>query len=111
SSGPPCRHTRARRRCRRGDGACVPGARGSVVALRPRDSSPVRCHDEAVTQTDERDAGNTDASAAARVLHHLESTHGWREDFYKHLHANPELSMQETATAAEVAGRLRSWGY
>nr|WP_258553225.1 amidohydrolase [Dermatophilus congolensis] len=30
---------------------------------------------------------------------------------YKHLHANPELSMQETATLAQITGQLEEFGY
>lgn len=33
------------------------------------------------------------------------------EEFFKHLHANPELSMKEKATAKYIAEKLRSWGY
>ena len=29
-------------------------------------------------------------------------------DFYRHMHARPELSFQEKQTASEVAARLRS---
>ena len=32
-------------------------------------------------------------------------------DFYRHLHARPELSFQEKQTASEVAARLRSCGF
>lgn len=32
-------------------------------------------------------------------------------DLYRDLHQNPELSFQETRTAALVADRLRAWGY
>ena len=32
-------------------------------------------------------------------------------DVYRDLHANPELSFQETRTAAMVADRLAAWGY
>jgi hippurate hydrolase len=50
-------------------------------------------------------------SAAASVLAGLDGTRGWQEDFYRHLHQNPELSHQEQHTAAAVSERLRSWGY
>lgn len=40
-----------------------------------------------------------------------ESTIARHEELYKHLHQNPELSMQEHETAAEVARRLESFGY
>ena len=35
----------------------------------------------------------------------------WLEDVYKDLHANPELSFQETRTAAVAAGKLKESGY
>jgi amidohydrolase len=44
------------------------------------------------------------------VLAGLAATSVWQEAFYVHLHQNPELSMQETETAAEVTRRLRSYG-
>src|SRR3569833_584539 len=50
-------------------------------------------------------------SRAIRVLAGLAQTRGWQEDFYRHLHEHPELSHQELATAAAVAGRLRDAGY
>jgi hippurate hydrolase len=40
----------------------------------------------------------------------LEQTRGWQENFYRHLHAHPELSHQEQKTAAAVADRLRGFG-
>jgi amidohydrolase len=50
-------------------------------------------------------------SATSRVLGDLDRTRPWQEDFYRHLHQHPELSHQEHNTAAEVAKRLRSFGY
>lgn len=41
----------------------------------------------------------------------IEEIQGWQEELYRQLHANPELSMQETETVAELAGRLDSFGY
>lgn len=35
----------------------------------------------------------------------------WQEDLYRDLHANPELSMQETRTVTEIASLLESFGY
>lgn len=46
-----------------------------------------------------------------RVLDGLEAVTPWQEELYAHLHQNPELSMQETETAAEVSRRLESFGY
>jgi amidohydrolase len=51
------------------------------------------------------------SSATARVLSGLETVRPWQEAFYRHLHQHPELSHQETDTAAEVAKRLGSFGY
>ena len=47
------------------------------------------------------------SSRFAAVLERLPGVRGWQEDFYRDLHAHPELSHQESATAAKVAGRLR----
>jgi len=44
------------------------------------------------------------------VLAGLDSIRGWQEDFYRDLHAHPELSHQERRTAANVAARLRADG-
>jgi hippurate hydrolase len=48
---------------------------------------------------------------AAFVLKGLEATRGWQEEFYRHVHQNPELSDHEQHTAAAVAGRLKKFGY
>lgn len=40
----------------------------------------------------------------------LESVRPWQEDFYRDLHAHPELSHQERRTASNVADRLRDAG-
>lgn len=48
---------------------------------------------------------------AAQVLSTLAETSVWQEELYRDLHAHPELSMQEHATAAKIAQRLRAWGY
>jgi hippurate hydrolase len=45
-----------------------------------------------------------------RVLDRLAEVRAWQEDFYRDLHANPELSHQEHRTAARVAERLRAAG-
>jgi hippurate hydrolase len=50
-------------------------------------------------------------SAADSVLTRLDETRRWQEDFYRHLHQHPELSHQERETSAEVAERLRGFGY
>ncbi|WP_432560597.1 amidohydrolase [Granulicoccus sp. GXG6511] len=50
-------------------------------------------------------------SPASAVLQSLDTTNAWQEELYIHLHQNPELSMQETETAAEITRRLESFGY
>jgi hippurate hydrolase len=50
-------------------------------------------------------------SAVTDALTGLDEAQGWQEEFYTHLHRNPELSMQETETAAEVSRRLAGFGY
>jgi hippurate hydrolase len=40
----------------------------------------------------------------------LDAVRGWAADFYRDLHAHPELSHQEHATAAKVADRLATSG-
>lgn len=54
---------------------------------------------------------NTPASPSASVLKNLDRLMPELEAFYKDLHAHPELSMQETRTAALAADRLRKAGY
>lgn len=53
----------------------------------------------------------TDQTAITNVLTELEATSRWQEDVYKQLHAHPELSFQETKTAALAASKLRELGY
>lgn len=50
-------------------------------------------------------------SAAEKVLADLDSVVPWQELLYKELHANPELSMQETQTAELITTRLEAFGY
>lgn len=52
----------------------------------------------------------SDTAPAPGVLARLEETRTRREEYYRHLHGHPELSHQEHATAASVAGRLRASG-
>ena len=47
----------------------------------------------------------------AEVLSDLPATSAWQEEVYKHLHANPELSFQETETADLAAAKLKEFGY
>lgn len=45
------------------------------------------------------------------VLGGLDSVRAWQQDFYRDLHAHPELSHQEHRTAGRVATRLRESGF
>lgn len=45
------------------------------------------------------------------VLAGLQSISAWQERVYKQLHAHPELSFQETETAALAASKLKELGY
>ena len=51
------------------------------------------------------------APSADQALAHLSELLPTLEALYTELHANPELSMQETRTAALAADRLRAAGY
>ncbi len=51
-----------------------------------------------------------DMTTAAAVLRGLDTVRGWQEEFYRDLHAHPELPHQEHRTATNVAGRLRDAG-
>ena len=50
-------------------------------------------------------------SAIEKVLLGLQTVTKWQESVYKGLHANPELSFQETRTAAIAASKLREAGF
>jgi len=50
-------------------------------------------------------------SSIAEVLAGLRETSVWQERVYKDIHAHPELSFQETKTAALVASNLKEFGY
>jgi hippurate hydrolase len=50
-------------------------------------------------------------ASIAAVLVHLRETSVWQEDVYKDIHAHPELSFQETKTAALVGSKLKDFGY
>jgi len=45
------------------------------------------------------------------VLTDLQETSRWQEEVYKQLHSHPELSFQETETAAFAALKLKEFGY
>lgn len=46
-----------------------------------------------------------------RLFDAIDETNEWQEPLYRHLHANPELSMQEFETLAEITRRLDEYGY
>jgi amidohydrolase len=50
-------------------------------------------------------------SSIGEVLKGLRETSVWQERVYKDIHAHPELSFQETKTAALAASRLKEFGY
>src|ERR1044072_9385970 len=50
-------------------------------------------------------------SSTNEVLAGLRETSAWQERGYKQLHAHPELSFQETETAALAASKLNELGY
>src|SRR5512147_2987484 len=50
-------------------------------------------------------------SSAREVLDSLRETSAWQESVYKDIHAHPELSFQETKTAALAASKLKEFGY
>lgn len=52
-----------------------------------------------------------DQSPTNDVMAGLQATARWQERIYKQLHAHPELSFQETETAALAASKLRELGY
>jgi hippurate hydrolase len=56
-------------------------------------------------------AKSNNQNAVKAVLSDLPATSGWQEQLYKRLHANPELSFQETETAALIASKLKDFGY
>ncbi|MGW7681715.1 amidohydrolase [Kribbella sp. NPDC054772] len=51
-----------------------------------------------------------DSQAVAAIIDRLDAVRPWQEDFYRNLHAHPELSHEERRTAGTVAARLRAAG-
>lgn len=45
------------------------------------------------------------------ALTELDTTTGWQETLYRHLHAHPELSFEEGETCGLIAERLSEMGY
>ena len=52
----------------------------------------------------------TSLDKAKVILSDLDSSRPAREDLYKEIHQNPELSLQEVQTAARIARELDSYG-
>lgn len=50
-------------------------------------------------------------TAFSELIARYESVRESQEELYRDLHSHPELSHRETRTAAEVARRLKRWGY
>lgn len=59
----------------------------------------------------EKSGDQSSKSLIADVLNDFRTTSGWLEEVYKQLHAHPELSFQETETAALAASKLKEFGY
>ena len=57
------------------------------------------------------DNSRDQSSRIAEVLAGLRETSVWQEGVYRDLHANPELSFQETKTAGLVASKMKEFGY
>ena len=55
-----------------------------------------------------RDQPPTSTSSIDEVLAGLRETSAWQESVYKEIHAHPELSFQETNTAALAASKRSS---
>ena len=60
--------------------------------------------------TGTRHVATGDADTVRTVLSGLEAVRGWQEEFYRDLHAHPELPHQEHRTAGNVAARLTDAG-
>ena len=56
-------------------------------------------------------SSKTPESRRLAVLAGLGRVRGWEEDFYRELHAHPELSHQEIVTSSKVSAHLRDAGY
>ena len=54
---------------------------------------------------------DTPNSPDLAILGRLSGVREWQEDFYRELHAHPELSHEESTTSAKVAARLADDGY
>ena len=52
-----------------------------------------------------------EAMSVEAALRGLDAIRSWQEDFYRDLHAHPELPHQEHRTAGNVAARLRDTGF
>jgi amidohydrolase len=82
----------------------------SQVVVRSRDRLRVRVLGRR-QRPDLKEKPMTAASPVSAVLAGLPAVRGWQEDFYRDLHADPELSHQERRTAAAAAARLNEFGF
>lgn len=46
-----------------------------------------------------------------KILEAMQANRSQIEEWFEHMHRNPELSMQEEKTAEYIAGLVRGWGY
>jgi hippurate hydrolase len=60
---------------------------------------------------DEKFRNEPPQTSIDEVLVDLPETSSWQERVYKDIHAHPELSFQETRTAALAASKLKEFGY
>ena len=67
--------------------------------------------DSANDRSSGTDASGTDEGPAARLLAGQGGLKAWQEDLYRGLHEHPELSDQESKTAATAATVLRDAGF
>ena len=59
----------------------------------------------------EKSSAKQQSSWTTEVLEGLKETSAWQEKVYKDIHEHPELSFQETKTAALAASMLKEFGY
>src|SRR6476661_1398835 len=55
--------------------------------------------------------GRAASTSIKKALADLPAAAGWQENFYKDIHAHPELSFRETRTAGLAASKLKELGY
>src|SRR4029077_1145332 len=73
-------------------------------------SSQLGIIEKSKTMTESSD-DQSPLSAITDALDDLQATSRWQERVYKQIHAHPELSFQETKTAALAASKVKELGY